>query len=77
MELIIKFKDIADFNILLPLLKRLGVSFREKTNKPKPEKNALPITFAKQPNFMALTGIWHDKNITAEQLRKEAWGNRI
>ena len=39
-------------------------------------KNELPISFAEKPDFMALAGIWKDKNITLAQLRKEAWGDR-
>jgi hypothetical protein len=36
-------------------------------------KNKLPISFAKKPDFMALAGIWKDKNITLVELREEAW----
>ena len=38
--------------------------------------NELPIIFAEKPNFMALAGIWKDKNFTLAQLRKEAWDDR-
>ena len=37
----------------------------------------LPISFAKEPDFMSLAGIWKDKNITIEELRKTAWGDRM
>ena len=77
MELIVKLNNITDINILLPLLNRLGISFKEKANEPKSKKNNLPITFASKPDFMALKGIWKDKNITLEQLRKDAWGDRL
>jgi hypothetical protein len=76
MELILKIDNLTDFNILYPLLKRLGISFSEKTKKTE-LKNELPITFAKNPDFMALAGIWKDKNINPDQLRKEAWGGRL
>ncbi len=77
MELLIKLTDIKDINILLPLLSRLGISFTEKTNKAKPNKSQIPINYASKPDFMSLAGIWKDKKITAEQLRKDAWDNRL
>lgn len=76
MEIIIKLKDIADINILIPLLNRLGITFSEKT-KTGQSQSPIPITFSKKPDFMALSGIWKDKNITLEQLRKDAWGDRL
>jgi hypothetical protein len=76
MELILKIDNLSDFNILQPLLNRLGISFTEKTKK-NLTKTKLPITFAEKPDFMALAGIWKDKNKNSDQLRKEAWGNRL
>jgi hypothetical protein len=76
MELILKIDNLSDFNILHPLLKRLGISFTEKTKKTS-TKTKLPITFAEKPDFMALAGIWKDRNINPDQLRKEAWSNRL
>jgi hypothetical protein len=76
MELILKIDNLSDFNILHPLLKRLGISFREKVKTPD-LVNDLPITMAEKPDFMALAGIWKDKNLDADQLRKEAWGDRM
>jgi hypothetical protein len=40
-------------------------------------KRGLPIIFAKKPDFMVLAGIWKNKNITLEELRKMAWGGRL
>jgi hypothetical protein len=76
MELVIKINNLSDFNILRTLLKRLGISFEEKTKKAE-SKNKLPISYAEKPDFMAMAGIWKNKNINSEQLRKEAWGNRL
>jgi hypothetical protein len=76
MELILKIDNLSDFNILHPLLKRLGISFREKVKTPD-LVNDLPITMSEKPDFMALAGIWKDKNLDADQLRKEAWGGRM
>jgi hypothetical protein len=77
MELLIKLTDIKDINILLPLLSRLGISFTEKPKKKEPNKSSIPITYASKPDFMSLAGIWKDKNVSAEQLRKDAWGDRL
>lgn len=50
----------------------------EGEDKPanKKQKAEPPITYAKNPDFKALAGIWKDKNITIEQLRDKAWGGR-
>jgi hypothetical protein len=79
MEFLIKLNNITDINILLPLLSRLGISFTEKTNAKtiEQQKKSIPITYATKPDFMALAGIWKDKNITSEQLRHDAWGDRL
>jgi hypothetical protein len=76
MELILKIDNLSDFNILHPLLKRLGISFREKVKTPD-LMSELPITVAEKPDFMALAGIWKDEKLDADQLRKEAWGDRM
>lgn len=36
----------------------------------------LPITYATEPDVLALAGIWEGRNITQEELRQKAWGNR-
>lgn len=40
------------------------------------QRSALPIDFASSPDFTALAGIWKDKEITLEDLREKAWGDR-
>lgn len=77
MEFIIRVNNLTDINILLPLFNRLGISFSEKTKTNEPIQKALPITYADQPDFMALAGIWENQDITIEQLRKDAWGDRL
>ncbi|MDZ7876193.1 MAG: hypothetical protein U5L45_00905 [Saprospiraceae bacterium] len=74
MELVIKINNTADFNILQLLLNRLGISFSEKTKKTNAK---LPITLAKDPDFMATAGMWADKNVSIDKLRQEAWGSRM
>jgi hypothetical protein len=68
MELIFKIDNLSDFNILHPLLKRLGISFKEKVKTPDLTDftGELPITVAEKPDFMALAGIWKDKKLDAE-----------
>ena len=84
MELILKIDNQSDFYILLPLLKRLGISFKEKNKKPNsstptPNSNLseIPINWSENPDFMAVAGIWKDRNVDADQLRKAAWGDRM
>ena len=74
MELIIKIDNKSDFTILHLLLRRLGISFTEKS---KNTEAHLPITLAEEPDFMAAAGIWKDKNVSIEQLRQAAWGDRM
>ena len=74
MELIIKIDNTSDFTILHLLLRRLGISFTEKS---KNTEAHLPITLAEEPDFMAAAGIWKDKNVSIEQLRQAAWGDRM
>ena len=77
MEILVKLNNITDINILLPLLSRLGISFTEKIKDTEQPKSQIPITFADEPDFMSLAGIWKNKNITQEQLRQDAWGDRL
>lgn len=77
MEILVKLNNITDINILLPLLSRLGISFTEKIKETEQPKNQIPISFSDNPDFMSLAGIWKNKNITSEQLRQDAWGDRL
>jgi hypothetical protein len=48
------------------------------SNEPLDSNNILPISYASEkPDIKALAGIWKNKNITLEQLRKKAWGERL
>ncbi len=68
----------------LHALQDLSRYFDFVVKKPAPAKkareqkaNSLPITFAEDPDVMALAGIWKGKDISLDDLRKNAWGNRI
>jgi hypothetical protein len=40
------------------------------------DDDELPITYAEEPDVLALAGIWEGRNITREDLRQKAWGDR-
>jgi hypothetical protein len=48
-----------------------------KNSASKKLHDDLPVRFARKPNANALSGIWKDKPVTLEELRKKAWGNRL
>lgn len=80
-EVIIKYKNEQALKALQDLAKMFDMSIKASSkhtlvNAPE-NYEELPITFAKKPNVKALAGIWEDRDISLEQLRKEAWGDRI
>jgi|GEM_PF-2678285 hypothetical protein len=80
-EVTVKYKSAKAFKALQDLAKMFDIVI-EKTANSKPSKDSrqlsdLPITFAKDPDIKALAGIWQGRDITLEQLRKEAWGDRL
>ena len=80
MELTINVKSQADIAILIPLFERMGIAISgldKKMKNNKVKNNVLPITYAKKADFMQAAGIWKDKDIDPEVLRREAWGNRL
>lgn len=80
-EITIKYKNAKALKALQALTKLFDITIEnpvDKKSSKDDEKNlVLPITFAKNPDVKALAGIWEGKNITLEELRKEAWGDRI
>lgn len=68
---------------LLDFAKKFDVVVEKKApiqktkGAPRPGQNHLPITFAKHPDVTALAGIWKDREISLEELRKDAWADRI
>jgi len=80
-EVLIKYKSEKVLKALYDLAKVFDISIE------KPKKSVLPnndqpltkppITFAKNPDVTALAGIWEGRDISLEQLRKDAWGDRI
>jgi hypothetical protein len=76
-ELTIKYKGAKALKALQELSKTLDIVI-EMPAEPSPAKAAnLPITFSQNPDLKALAGIWEGQDITLEELRKAAWGDRI
>ena len=80
-EVIIKYKSARALKALQDLTKLFDMVIeRPLTSRPllsREQVPDLPITFSKKPDVTALAGIWKDRDITLEELRKKAWGNRI
>src|ERR1700730_11009043 len=80
-QVTVKYKNTK----ALKALQDLATLFDMVIEKPSPNKHIaeikrsgeLPITFAKNPDVKALAGIWEGREISLEELRKEAWGSRI
>jgi hypothetical protein len=79
-ELIIKYKNAKVLRALQDFAKTMDIVIKEPAdNKSSQDKrqSGLPITFAKNPDVTALAGIWERRDITIEELRKKAWGDRL
>jgi hypothetical protein len=74
-EVIVKYKNAKALRALNALTKMFDIVIEKQTGSEHPVD--LPITFAKNPDVKALAGIWQDRDITLEDLRKEAWGDRL
>jgi hypothetical protein len=80
-EVLIKYKSEKVLKALYDLAKVFDISIEKPKRSALPDKDQpldkLPITFAKNPDVTALAGIWEGRDISLEQLRKDAWGDRI
>lgn len=74
-EVIIKYKSAKALKALQDLSKMFDMVIEKPVNN-SPSID-LPITFAKHPDVTALAGIWEGRKITLDELRKEAWGDRV
>jgi hypothetical protein len=79
--LTIKYKSAKALKALQDLTRLFDITIevpgKKSTSKEERNPGGLPITFAKNPDIKALAGIWENKDITLEELRKEAWGDRF
>ncbi len=62
---LIDFLQLFDFQII-----------KKREIQVDDEDEDLPITYAEEPDVLALAGIWEGRNITQEELRQKAWGDR-
>jgi len=80
-EVIIKYKNSKVLKALRDLTKSLDIVIEQPLMDNLPNVGEqlpdIPITFAKNPNVTALAGIWQGRNVTLQELRKEAWGGRL
>ena len=80
-EITIKYKNEKALQALQDLSRYFDFVVKKKApaKKTHSEEKAgsLPITFAADPDVTALAGIWKGKDISLNDLRKNAWGNRI
>jgi len=76
-EIIIKYKTAKALNALKDLAKYFDFVLEKPESKKAAKTSSLPITFAKTPDVTALAGIWKGKDISLNELRKKAWGERL
>jgi hypothetical protein len=80
-EIVVKYKNAKALKAIQDLAKAFDLIIEGPTAKNAPNQpddySALPITFSKNPDVTALAGIWEGRDITLEELRKDAWGDRI
>jgi hypothetical protein len=79
-EIIVKYKNNKSLQALRDFAKYFDVVLESPNTKKavgRKKKTSLPITYAENPDIMALAGIWKGKNISLEKLRKKAWGDRL
>jgi hypothetical protein len=77
-EVIIKYKTEKALKALQDLVKLFDMSIKMSSTgaeiKEKSKFKDLPITFSENADVTALAGIWERREITLEQLRRNAWG---
>ncbi len=80
-EVTVKYKSAKALKALQDLAKMFDIVIEKSTSVTRLQNGRqtshLPITFAKNPDVKALAGIWQGRDITLEELRKEAWGDRL
>lgn len=69
--LIVRTENEAALRKLGELLRTLNFEVEQVEEKP------VSVSEPFEPDFMSLAGLWKDRDITQEELRKAAWGNRL
>ncbi len=75
-EITIKYKNLKTLQALMDIAKYFDFTITTPAKRTG-KKNALPIDFAEKPDVTALSGIWKDREISLEELRQKAWGDRL
>ncbi len=77
-ELTIKYKNVRTLQALTDLARYFDFVIEQPVQNLKAKgKSKLPIDFADNPDLSALAGIWKEKEITLDELRKKAWVDRL
>ena len=80
-EIIVTYKGSKALQAIRNLTKSFDIVIRESGSSKRERKSypdrELPITFAKEPNANALSGIWAECPKTLEEIRKSAWDERL
>jgi hypothetical protein len=76
-EITIRSNNNIAIQKLIDFLQLFDFQIIKKREVPVDElDDDLPITYAEEPDVLALAGIWEGKNITLEEIRQKAWGDR-
>ena len=67
-EIIVRTGNEAALQKLVELLRMFDFEVEQVAD------HTAPLEEVVKPDFMALAGIWKDRNITQEELRQQAWG---
>jgi len=79
-EIIVKYKNAKALNALRDFAKYFDFVLEKPKSKKtvnNSSKAALPVTFAGNPDVTALAGIWKGRDISLNELREKAWGERL
>ena len=69
-EVIVKYKGAKALKALQDLSKMFDMVIEGPVDNNQPAE--LPVNFSKNPDVKSLAGIWQGRDITLEELRKEA-----
>jgi hypothetical protein len=76
-EVKIRYKNARTLKALRGIAKYFDFELEEDIKSVSKKRAAsIPISYARNPDFKALAGIWKDKNITLDELRQKGWGER-
>ena len=80
-EIVIKYKSAKTLEVLMNIAKYFDFTIKKKEIAKKSssvkKEDELPIDFAKNPDTSALSGVWKHKDISLNELRQKAWGDRL